>query len=94
MSDRILVDYAQMEESAGQMKKLAGEIQGEVEDLKSKLGGLDWEGADKEAYQAQQTEMDTSIIEIKELLEAIAGAVDQANSNYQATEGANAKAWG
>lgn len=94
MSQPIQVDYAAMEESAGQMKKIAGEIQGAVDDLMGKLGGLGWEGADATAYQAQQQEMNTSIGEIKELLEAIAAAVDQANANYQETEGANAKAWG
>ena len=90
----IKVDYAAMEESAGQMKKIAGEIEGAVSDLTSKLGNLGWDGADREAYQAQQNEMFQSIGEIKELLDAIAGAVDQANANYQGTESANAKAWG
>ena len=89
----IKVDYAVMEESAGQMKKIAGEIEGAVSDLTSKLGGLGWDGADRDAYQAQQDEMFQSIGEIKELLDAIAAAVDQANQNYGDTESANARAW-
>lgn len=89
----IKVDYAALEQGASAMKSIAGDIENTINDLKGKLAAVTWEGTDKEAYQAQQDEMSNSIHEIQELLAQIAGAVNQANENYQLTEQSNASNW-
>lgn len=93
MGQPIQVDYAALESAEGEMKKIAGAIETEVNDLKSKLGHLDWEGNDKTAYEEKQNAMTQSINDIQELLQQIAGAVGVARENYMATEKANAQTW-
>ena len=93
MGQPIQVDYAALETAEAEMKKIANAIQTEVQDLTGKLGHLDWEGADKTAYDEKQHAMNQSIQDIQELLQQIAGAVGTARDNYMATEKANAQTW-
>lgn len=89
----IKVDYAALEQGAGAMKTIAGEIEGIIQDLKGKLAKVEWTGSDQAAYQEQQEAMQKSIDDIQQLLAQIGGAVQQAKDNYQMTEQSNAGNW-
>jgi WXG100 family type VII secretion target len=90
----IQVDYAAMEAAFTQMQAVARGMDEKLETLRSRLQRIEWDGSDREAYQAHQAKWDAAARDINQILGEIGAAVGTANENYQSTEASNANMWG
>lgn len=90
----IKVEYARMEQASQQMRTISQEIDGKLDELRSRLQRMQWMGGDAEAYQAHQAQWDAAIRDINQLLNEISGAVGIARANYLSTETSNTRLWG
>jgi len=91
---RISVSPAQMEAAQDGINRISKDIDTKLDTLRAMLQQLDWEGADRTAYQAYQAEWDRAVTDINNILNQIGGAVGIAKANYVTTEMNNARAWG
>lgn len=90
MAGAISLDYATMEESYSRIISDSQSINDALAELGNKLDALEWDGADKIAYDEQRAEWEQSMGKLNEILEAVGGAVDNARQRYFDTEQANA----
>lgn len=90
---RIQVNPAQMEAAHLQMKSISKKIDTELDTLRAMLQQLDWEGADRLAYNEYQAQWDRAVTDINSILNQIGIAVGIARENYVTTEANNAKVW-
>ncbi|WTW94601.1 WXG100 family type VII secretion target [Streptomycetaceae bacterium NBC_01309] len=96
MGSPIVVTFATIQEAAGQIRTINGDIKSRLDELKRQVDAVaaTWEGQAHSDYmirQAKWTEAQTSLCA---LLDQIAGALTQTADVYQQTESANAKMWG
>jgi len=89
----IKVEYAELENATQQMRQISQEIDQKLDTLRQKLQKIQWEGADKEAYQQHQAAWDAAIRDINHILGEIGNAVGIAKENYVATEMNNSRLW-
>jgi 6 kDa early secretory antigenic target len=89
----IKVDYARMESAREQMQAISAQIDEKLDTLRSRLQQINWEGGDREAYQAHQTQWDNAVRDINQLLNEIGGGVGIARQNYVDTENSNTRLW-
>lgn len=90
----IKVDYAELENATQQMRQISQEIDQKLDTLRQMLQKIQWEGADKEAYQQHQATWDAAIRDINQILNEIGNAVGIAKENYVTTEMSNSRLWG
>ncbi|MFC4065170.1 WXG100 family type VII secretion target [Actinoplanes subglobosus] len=90
---RIQVNHAAMESANGQMLQISREIDSKLDTLRSMLKKIEWDGQDREAYEAHQAAWDAAVKDINAILNEIGGAVGIARENYVSTEMSNAKIW-
>jgi WXG100 family type VII secretion target len=71
-------------------------ITAQMEDLRKFVGNFaqDWTGSAAEQYQGLQRQWDAAAGDLAAILQAIGGAVQSANENYQAAETANKNIFG
>nr|WP_042198965.1 WXG100 family type VII secretion target [Kibdelosporangium sp. MJ126-NF4]CEL23650.1 protein of unknown function DUF909 [Kibdelosporangium sp. MJ126-NF4]CTQ93186.1 protein of unknown function DUF909 [Kibdelosporangium sp. MJ126-NF4] len=97
MSDgRIKVEFAAIEAAGGQIKSAAGQMDGELDTLRSQLAPLGeaYTGAAKEAWRAVQDDWEKAQKELNEVLASIGIATTQAAQDYQETEHGVKGLWG
>ncbi|MGW5053248.1 WXG100 family type VII secretion target [Actinokineospora sp. NPDC004072] len=92
----IKVNFEEVAAASQSLNSTAGQLEGLLQDLKSRLApiGASYTGAASEAWQQKQAEWDRAYDDLKQVLSSIGAAVGQAGENYQATEQANASRWG
>jgi WXG100 family type VII secretion target len=93
MSDKILVNYAALENAHAQMQTTARNLDDKLDTLRSNLQVLQWEGSDADAYHSYQSSWDQAVRDLNALLNEIGGAVNIARENYLSTEQSNAHTW-
>lgn len=90
----IKVDYAVLENATTQMQAISRSIDDKLDRLRQMLSRLQWEGQDRQAYEAHQAQWDAAVRGINQVLNDIGRAVGVAKENYVSTEMSNAKLWG
>lgn len=91
---RIALRYEELESAYAQIQSQSGEMEGTLADLRSQLDAMDWEGADKAAYEESKIQWDNSFAKINEILQGVGNAVNNARERYAETEAANAARFG
>lgn len=91
----ILVNFGTVSQAAADVRQTAATVQGQLDDLRAGVQRISqsWEGSAKEGYDARQREWDSAAADLHSVLVQIAGALDSAAQNYQATESRNASIW-
>ena len=90
----IEVNYAQMEAAQREMQRISNSIDTKLDTMRAMLQRIQWEGADRAAYQQHQAKWDSAIQDLNNILNEIGAAVGVAKENYLTTEMSNAQAWG
>jgi WXG100 family type VII secretion target len=95
-SGQILVSFGSVSQAAADVRQTAAKVQQQLDDLRAGVQRIaqSWEGKAQEGYQARQREWDSAAADLHSVLVQIAGALDSAGQNYQATENRNAQLWG
>ncbi|MEU5157545.1 WXG100 family type VII secretion target [Glycomyces sp. NPDC021274] len=88
------MSYEQLEAATAEIASRSGAMTSALADLRTKLDGLEWEGADKAAYEESKAQWDASFEKINDILEAVGRAVENAKERYRETEAANAGRFG
>jgi WXG100 family type VII secretion target len=94
MGSRIAMSYEELDAATAEIAQRSGSMTSTLADLRSQLDALDWEGADKAAYEEAKAQWDSSFEKINDILEAVGRAVDNAKQRYEETERANAGRFG
>lgn len=94
MSSRISMNYETLEAASAEIASQSGAMAGTLADLRSQLEALEWEGADKAAYEEAKAQWDEAFEKINSILEAVGRAVENAKIRYAETEAANASRFG
>ncbi|WP_354640491.1 WXG100 family type VII secretion target [Kitasatospora camelliae] len=96
MSGHILVNFQTIQQASADVRQTSGRIQSQLDELKAGVQRIaaDWEGAAQQGYQARQQEWDNKAADLKQVLDQIASALDNAAQSYQATESKNSQIWG
>ncbi|HLU27039.1 MAG TPA: WXG100 family type VII secretion target [Glycomyces sp.] len=91
---RIALSYEELESAYAQIQSQSGEMEGTLADLRTQLDAMDWEGADKAAYEESKAQWDAAFAKINEILTGVGNAVNNAKERYAETEAANAARFG
>ena len=89
--DNIKVSPAQLDGFSMAIKGSSQQLQAILDQLRTKLDAMQWEGGDKQQYEMQRAEWTRTVTGLNELLNRIGQTVDLASQNYRGTEGANAR---
>ncbi len=90
---KIQVSPGQLEAAQQSIQTISKTIDTKLDTLRAMLQQLEWEGADREAYNTYQAQWDQAVTDINTVLNQIGGAVGIAKENYVTTEHNNAKVW-
>ena len=90
---RIQVTPGQLEAAQLSIQNISKAIDTKLDTLRSLLQQLDWQGADREAYNTYQAQWDAAVVDLNTVLNQIGAAVGIAKDNYITTEANNAKVW-
>jgi 6 kDa early secretory antigenic target len=90
----VKVDYAVLESATQQITSISKSIDEKLDNLRSMLQKLQWDGQDRAAYETHQASWDAALMDINKILNDIGGAVGVAKENYVSTEANNATLWG
>ncbi|MCH7232975.1 WXG100 family type VII secretion target [Glycomyces sp. L485] len=91
---RIALSYEELESAYAQIQSQSGEMDGTLTDLRTQLDNMDWQGADKSAYEESKLQWDQAFEKINEILIGVGNAVNNAKQRYAETEAANAARFG
>ena len=96
MSMTISVAFQSVSDAASQVRSTAANVQAQLDDLRAGVARVaqSWDGAAQQNYRARQAEWDSTAADLHGVLLQIAGALQTAAENYQATERKNAGIWG
>jgi WXG100 family type VII secretion target len=91
----IEVHFGQLEGAAGQIGSLSTQLQGVLDDVKSRVAATvaQWQGSASEAYQSRQHEWDTTAADMQAILVQIGQTTANSNQDYLSTEHSNAASW-
>ncbi len=92
----MLVTFGAVENAAADADTVAGQIDRQLDDLKTYLAPLvaSWTGQASADYQALQSRWDSSAADLGMVLREIANSLRTAHANYSRAETANASIWG
>ncbi|RKT85118.1 early secretory antigenic target ESAT-6 [Saccharopolyspora antimicrobica] len=92
----INVNFAELQQASDDLQAAAQKIQGELDDLESKIQKLiaTWEGEAQESYHTAQREWDAEAAKMQETAAKMGMAVGAANEAFQAGEKKNAGRFG
>ncbi|MGH8902358.1 MAG: WXG100 family type VII secretion target [Egibacteraceae bacterium] len=92
---RMLVTFGAIETGAADTDAVAGQIDQQLDDLKSYIAPLvaSWTGQASSDYQALQQKWDASAAELNQVLKQIAVTLRTANENYTSAEQSNIGIW-
>jgi early secretory antigenic target protein ESAT-6 len=95
LDGNIKVNFEGLNQGSADIKKSAQLIEGELTDLKKKIGKLvnSWTGQAAEDYQQHQAKWDQAAGDLQQVLAAIGTAVAQAGQDYFDGERNNANRW-
>ncbi|MDT0452626.1 WXG100 family type VII secretion target [Streptomyces hesseae] len=84
----LLVTYASLRETAGQIKGAAGVIQNEIAAMKSAVANVSagWEGEAKTAMEDAQKRLQDKANKIGEILERVSAKIQEGADHYQVTD--------
>ncbi len=85
----IKVNEPVLEAAPDDITRIAAAIDEKLQDLRGRLQKLQWEAADRDAYNALQRQWDQSVEDMRLVLPQIATALRDALANYRATTQAN-----
>lgn len=87
----VAVNFGSLGEAQSNIASTSAKVTAELDDLRAFVARLTaaWSGAARDAYQVQQTKLDTAAAELNQVLAQIGTAVGTANDSYQAAERAN-----
>ena len=93
--DRVKVSFAELMNASGSITSAAGQIQGQLDDLRGRVTKVmaEYEGEAAAAYRQAQDQWDKSAADLQAVLSSIGIAVRDAGEAYQAAESANARRW-
>jgi WXG100 family type VII secretion target len=93
---RIVVTFAALSAAAADCGTTAGQMNQQLDDLKSYLTPLvsTWSGDAAEHYRALEAQWERSASDLTAVMNQIQKALDAAYQSYTATEAKNAKLWG
>ena len=89
---QIGADFGRLAVTQEHIVSTVGQVNGQLADLKSYLAPLvgSWEGEASASYQALQQQWDRASEDLNAVLARIGAALAETNSDFQATEKANA----
>jgi WXG100 family type VII secretion target len=87
------VSYEVMQAQHEVMRKASLEIDTLLDTLRQGLSKLNWQGADRDAYNEAQTQWDNAVRDMNNILNEIAMAVGFARENYATVEMQNQQLW-
>lgn len=90
----IRVDYAVLENAHSQINSISGGLQERLDSLEARLARIQWQGEDREAYEAHRAQWKAAMQGINQVLAEVGKAVGVARESYMQTERANAQSWG
>ncbi|NUU21701.1 MAG: WXG100 family type VII secretion target [Streptomycetaceae bacterium] len=95
MGSPIVVTFATIQDAAGQIRSINGDIRSRLDDLKRQVDAVasTWEGQAQSEYAIRQGKWTEAQTALCNLLEQVATALVQTAEVYQQTESANAKMW-
>ncbi|MEU3351357.1 WXG100 family type VII secretion target [Streptomyces sp. NPDC037389] len=84
----LLVTYASLRETAGQIKGAAGVIQNEISAMKSAVANVSagWEGEAKTAMEDAQKRLQDKANKIGEILERVSAKIQEGADQYHVTD--------
>jgi len=89
----ISVDFQHLAELERALSGASSEIENHLSTLRAKLQQLDWDGADRAAYNEAQLRWDRAVNDLNETLASISVTVRVANEGYENTELDNIRQW-
>ncbi|MEL6893320.1 MAG: WXG100 family type VII secretion target [Actinomycetota bacterium] len=92
----ITVTFGTIGQAQADVSNTVGRMNGQLDELRAFLAPLisTWEGGASSDYQVLQRRWDTAAADLNTVLMQISQLLGNANQGYQATEMANAAAWG
>ena len=92
MNDQIGANFASLDRTQSHIVTTSGQVNGALEELKGYLRPLvaTWEGEASASYQMLQKKWDSAATDLNSVLQRIGAALADTNSDFQATEKANA----
>jgi 6 kDa early secretory antigenic target len=87
------VPYQVMDQQHEIMRKAARDIDVVLDTIRAGLTKLQWQGADRAAYDDAQKRWDTAVVDMNNVLNEIAMAVGYARENYANVEMQNSRLW-
>ncbi|CAM3194215.1 WXG100 family type VII secretion target [Stackebrandtia soli] len=87
----IKVNGVELEGFAARIRNSAGQLDTQLDELRTKLDAIVWTGQDKESYEIQRQQWTIASRDLFALLDRIGNTVHLAKTNYGGTEGTNAK---
>lgn len=92
----IKYDFAQISNTAADIRSSVTRINGQLTDLKDLIKPMTdtWEGEARDAYFAHQAKWDQAAEDLNRILNQIAETVDEGNTQMQAVNTAAANSWG
>ncbi|MGO1950777.1 MAG: WXG100 family type VII secretion target [Mycobacteriaceae bacterium] len=91
----IQYDFAQISQASADIHATNRNINATLEQLKSDIAPMvaEWEGESATAYQAAQQRWDAAALEMNQVLQTIARAVDDANARMSQINTSAANSW-
>ncbi|GIG67684.1 MAG TPA: WXG100 family type VII secretion target [Phytomonospora sp.] len=88
--ENIKASPAQIDMFSSKIKGSAQELQAILDELRSKLDAMTWDGGDRQQYEIQRAEWTKTVTSLNELLARVGQTVQLAGNNYSNTERTNA----
>lgn len=92
MNDQIGADFGSLDRTQGHLVTTVGQVNGALDELRGFLKPLvaSWEGEASASYQVLQKKWDAAAADLNSVLQRIGAALAETNSDFRATEKANA----
>ncbi|NUR73283.1 MAG: WXG100 family type VII secretion target [Hamadaea sp.] len=89
--DSLVVNFASMQQAAGDIGSAIAKLNGSLDTLESDASKLvhTWEGDAQEAYSRRQAQWRAASRDLSQMLQDIKGALEESASHYHSTEKKN-----
>ncbi|NUO58959.1 MAG: WXG100 family type VII secretion target [Hamadaea sp.] len=89
--DSLVVNFASMQQAAGDIQSALTKLNGSLDTLESDAGKLvaTWAGEAQEAYSRRQAQWRAASRDLSQMLQDIKGALEESASHYHSTEKKN-----
>jgi WXG100 family type VII secretion target len=93
MSNPISVDFNHLADLERALAGASAEIEARLDRLRTRVRQLDWDGADRAAYDEAQARWDRAVTDLHANVAAIGRAVSAAAERYDSAEQDTIRAW-